>query len=89
MTFHKLLRHANEAYDAGMLDPAPEQVTALMNDAHSALTRSDSQARDVMGEPILIVPDVMSHIRLPKLIPDDCRPNLTAMIMKAVEQDRV
>jgi hypothetical protein len=74
--------------EAPMRNPAQEDVDRLMRSAESALTGEPAHP-EMTGEPILIVPGVMSHVRLPKLIPDGCRPNLTAMIMRAVEQDRV
>jgi hypothetical protein len=74
--------------EAEMRDPAPEHVAELMDDAERALMREKPAYTEVTGEPILIVPGVISHVRLPKLIPDDWRPNLTDMIMQAVEHDR-
>jgi hypothetical protein len=58
-----------------------------MGDAEKALKSENPAHCEVTGEPILIAPGITSHVRLPKLIPDDWRPNLTAMIMRAVEQD--
>lgn len=88
MRADELLPVRSEDHEALMRNPAPEDVDRLMRSAESALTKNRSHA-EMAGEPILMVPGITSCVRLPKLIPDDCRPNLTEMIMRAVEQDRV
>jgi hypothetical protein len=68
------------------VDPTPEDIASLMQEAVAALSRDNHERADVEGEPILVAPDIASPVRLPNLIPDEW-PSLTKMIMKAVEQD--
>lgn len=87
MRSNGLLEGVSGEHEAPMLNPAPEDIKLLMHDAELALTRKGAEHTEVAGEPILIVPGVTSHIRLPNLIPQDLRPTLTKMIMQAVDED--
>jgi hypothetical protein len=87
MRSNGLLEGASGERGAPMLNPAPEDVAGLMKDAEMALKREEPEHTEVSGEPILIVPGITSHVRLPNLIPDEWQPSLTDMIMQAVDED--
>lgn len=81
-----LLAGLSGEHEDPMLKPSPDDVAELMRDAEVALNRDEPQHTEISGEPILMVPGVTSNVRIPKLIPDEWRPNLTEMILKAVRQ---
>jgi hypothetical protein len=82
-----LLEGVSGEHEALMLNPVPEDIAELMQDATKALNCQRRERTKVSGEPILIVPGVTSQVRLPNLIPDAWQPALTEMIMQAVEKD--
>jgi hypothetical protein len=84
--FNGLLEGVSGEHGELMLRPTPHDPAELMQDAKAALNRDEPVHTEVSGEPILIVPGVTSHVRIPNLIPDDWQPTLTEMIMKAIDE---